>query len=126
MINFIYNNAKIIILICLFVIVTLIINNEIIKGNMFFYSGKDNGFLVRIETITIMSMLYFFMLSKNKKILNLIIGFFIGILSSIISYFLSFAISYNPTIIFHVIAFCLFSLSYFLINKLRSTKTISN
>jgi type III secretory pathway component EscS len=115
-------NSKLVILLIVFAIIIIWLNNEIVKGNMSFYHGKDNGFIVRIESICFMSLLFFLIMSNRKRIILSILGFIIGFISSVFSYFISFSIINNPGISFHVLACTLFICFYFLITK---TKTFS-
>lgn len=84
---------------------------------MRFYYGKDDGVIVRVESIIILSGLYFLVLSRQKRILNLLKGFLIGLISTIMTWFLIFMPATGFTdksdLIFHFSA-CILSILAFL------------
>jgi hypothetical protein len=84
---------------------------------MRFYYGKDDGIIVRVESIIILSGLYFLVLSRQKIILNLLKGFLIGFISTILTWFLILMLTSGFTdksdLIFHFSA-CVVSILLFL------------
>jgi drug/metabolite transporter (DMT)-like permease len=100
------------------------LNKRIAVYDMRFYSGKDNGFVVRIESICMLSTLFFFMMCKQKRILNSILGFVIGIISSVVCYFVAFIFidNSNTGLLFHILSCLYFVMVFFLIERRRNKK----
>ena len=69
------------------VVVILYIDKGISNYDMKFYQGKDNGYFKRIESVVLFSSVFFFIVPRQFRLLQLLKGFFIGIASVIISYF---------------------------------------
>jgi hypothetical protein len=86
---------------------------------MRFYQSKDNGYFVRLESICILSALFFLVMSKEKKLLNSAIGFSAGLVFSIAWYLLTINIPDDRTsaIVFHTMTCISFMFSFFLIEK---------
>lgn len=115
---------KIILFLILIVLVVLYLNNRIYSYDMRYYAGKDNGLFARFESIVVSSALFFLLLTKMNRILDLFIGFVIGIISGILGYFLTLIFS-NETvndIFYHVFGTILFMMAFFLIEKYSNSK----
>jgi len=91
---------------------------------MRFYRSKDNGYFVRLESICIMSTLFFLVMSRERKLLNAVIGLLAGLVFSIVWYMLTIYIPDDRTsaIVFHVMACVSFLVSFFLIEKINRKK----
>lgn len=76
-------------LIVVYVIVIFYIDFKI-QTDLSYHNGKDGGFFTGLEMISIMSSIYFLVLSEHNKIGFLMIGLIIGIFSYIVSYFATF------------------------------------
>lgn len=50
------------------------------------YSGKDNGLIVRFESICFLSTFYFLIMSQQKRILMALIGLLIGVIVGVLFY----------------------------------------
>jgi hypothetical protein len=92
------------------------INSGINNFDMRFYFGKDDGYVIRILSIFSFSSIFFLLVSRQQRLLQLIKGFFVGIASIVISYFLVLflldKIGLNTDLIFHIFA-CILSVSTF-------------
>lgn len=111
------------IIIIVFLFVLIFLQYKIDSYDMNYYHGKDNGFVVRIESILVFSLVFFFFMSKSKVLINTIIGFFIGILAAIFS-FLFLAICFensniNIELISHVLSYIITILMFFCIEKFQ-------
>lgn len=113
-------------------IVVAYINFEISSGNSNYYFGKDDGVIVRVESVCILSALFYpFMSSGNilRKLLQLVVGFLIGILSSLTSFIILYSFSSilsNTNVVgllIHILACIIFILTFFLKNKFQSKIT---
>jgi high-affinity Fe2+/Pb2+ permease len=85
--------------------------------DMRFYTGKDDGYLVRIESICLFSTILFYCLGRKSWLLNIIIGFVVGLIASVIAYFLiSFIYMKDTGLVFHITA-CLIFIVIFLFSE---------
>jgi hypothetical protein len=96
--------TKILLLCTIMTIVIIYIDNGINSYDMKFYQGKDNGYFKRMESIILFSALFFFIVPRQFKLLQLVKGFITGIASVIIAYFLISFVLYRSDkgLIFHV------------------------
>src|SRR5688572_24192897 len=100
------------ILFLLFIVATAItiwyLSDRINAYDLRFYHGKDNGYLTRIESICILSSIFWLLMSDYSKIKNkvmlpvagffsVILGLIVGLLSSIASYILIYIFDENST-----------------------------
>ena len=97
----------------------IFLNYKIFTFDMRFYQSKDNGYFVRLESICLMSTLFFLGMSRERRLLNSAIGFLTGLVFSIIWYFLTIYITDDRTsaIVFHVMTCVSFIFSFYLIEK---------
>jgi ABC-type multidrug transport system permease subunit len=112
---------KLIVFIIITTIVIIYVNNRIAAYDMRFYNGKDDGVLARLESVCILSILFFLFMCKQNRIINLILGFIVGLISSIVCYFAAMFIS-NDDLLFHVLSCVCFVMVFFAIEKFRSLK----
>jgi len=110
-------NIKLIVLILLTAIVVYIIDYKITAHDLDYYYGKDDGFFRRIESICLLSSLFFGVMTKRTWWIQSLIGFIVGILSSIVSYFLWYYLFDDNGLSFHIISCLLSILTFFLIQK---------
>jgi hypothetical protein len=90
-----------------------------INTDLSFHQGKDEGFFIRIESIIILSTIFYFIMAKEKRFLMLLLGFLIGLASVIISYLICLLIvdfRYSG-FIFHILSTLIYIRSFFLIEK---------
>lgn len=85
--------------------------HEIENYNMDYYHGKDNGAFVQFESILVFAILFYFFLSKQKKIINAFIGLGVGIVGGITSYLIVF-----QGVLFPIIA-CLIIITVFVLKE---------
>lgn len=115
------------ILIFLFALVTgfvvYYIDNGIRTHNLDFYSGKDGGYFLRVQSILLLSGAFFFfhkLYNKNGIILPLIHGFLgatIGLVISIIAYLIIWDDPYGT--IFHITVLVSSCLSYYVFRRIK-------
>ena len=103
---------KIVFSFCIIGLVVMLIDYNIKSHNMAFYSGKDNGFFVRIISICLLSAFFYGIMAEKNRLLLLVIGFLAGLLSSIISYGIWFFYLVDYGLSFHIIACILFVLIF--------------
>jgi len=72
------------ILFLLMIFTSLYLKSQIDAFNMDFYSGKDNGAFVQLESILIFSFVFFALISRRNKILYGFLGLIVGVVSSVI------------------------------------------
>lgn len=80
------------IILSVFIVISFIIIfflNYKIKTDITYHAGKDNGYFKRLESIIILNILFFFFMSKNKRIVFGIIGFFNAIIISFLGLILT-------------------------------------
>jgi|GEM_PF-981322 len=89
-----------------------------------FYSGKDNGYSVRLVSICVLSSIFWALMPDRGSIKYGLAGFVIGIASAFIAYFLMVSFEENATnqIIFHVLACFIFMITFYLIHKSTTIK----
>lgn len=99
-------------------IIIWFLNSRIDSNDLRFYSGKDNGYFARLESICILSAIFWTIMSDQNKIKNFFIGLLIGLLSSISSYLVMLNFEENAInqLIFHIIACLIFITTYFIMN----------
>ena len=114
----------------IFIIITIIIVlflNYKIKTDVSYHAGKDGGYFKRLESVIILSVLFYIVISKRLRILYGFIGFIISILSSFLGLLIAGIL---PMILFgdttmHLIVFGISYSSFFGIEKLIK-KTLDN
>jgi hypothetical protein len=89
-----------------------------------FYSGKDNGYFVRLASICILSSIFWALMTDYSRIKHGILGFVIGIASALIAYFSLISLEDNAMnqVIFHILACLVFMTTFFLFHKSRTIK----
>lgn len=115
------------ILFSVFIVISIIIVfflNHKIKTDISYHAGKDNGYFKRFESIVFLNILFFLFMSKNKKIIFTILGFFNAI---IISFFGLIIANYFPSPLDeggfrHFLILVLSYISFFAIEKLINNK----
>ncbi|MBB4805063.1 hypothetical protein HNP38_000335 [Chryseobacterium defluvii] len=130
------------IILSLFLVVAGIIiwylSNRICSHDLRFYYGKDNGYFIRVESICILSSIFWIIMSDYSRIKSKIMliitgvflsitGFIVGAFSSIISYLIMTGISNDnckTQVIFHILACLIFMTIFYLINRWRNKKTV--
>ena len=116
--------SKLFVMIIIIAGVIVYIDYNIRSGNPDFYAGKDNGFFKRLESIVLLSTLFFTVMSTDKRILFIITGFFGGIASAIAGYILTGLLSFDSPFgnVFHIISCLLFIGLFYALRKLMSKK----
>ena len=89
-----------------------------------FYSGKDNGYFVRLQSICILSTFFWTLMTNHSRIKYGLAGFFIGLISAFVAYFSLISLEENATsqVIFHLLACFIFMTMFFILNKIRTIK----
>ena len=87
--------------------VIVYIDYNIKSGNPDFYAGKDNGAFKRLESIVLLSTLFFTVMSTNKRVLFIITGFFGGIICALQDTYLQVL-----HLLIHLLAMCSISFHY--------------
>lgn len=116
---------KFAVLILIFTCVIVYINAKILSFDMRFYCGKDDGDFARLQSIIVMSTVFFFVMSQSYRFLNLILGFFLALFSSIVCYIASaFLPDFmgNPGVLFHILSCITFILLFFGVEKIQTRK----
>lgn len=108
------------ILIVIYIIVIFYIDFKI-QTDLSYHAGKDGGFFTGLEMISLMSSIYFLVLSKHNKIGFLMIGLIVGIFSYILSYFTIFCFLNSSDIYYYLIAMIIFILVFHFIEKRSKT-----
>jgi hypothetical protein len=100
------------------------INDGIGNYDMRFYNGKDDGYVLRLQSICVLSCLFYVLMSERKKILNAVIGLASGLAASIIAYLFIIVLIDEPFTgtVFHIFSCILFILLYFAIQRYKSVK----
>lgn len=101
------------ILFLLMMVISLYVKSQIDAYNMDYYSGKDNGAFVQLESILIFSFVFFVLISSRNKIIFGCLGLVVGVISSIICYLI-----FGTEILFPVSASLLIMLIFYLIDKI--------
>ncbi len=117
---------KILILISIISIVVYYLDNRITAHDLRFYSGKDNGFSVRFVSVSVLSSLFFFIISRKNRFKKLILGFFIGLLSNVFSYFVWFYWFDDFGLSFHILASIMFMILFFILEKRPPRRSITS
>lgn len=107
----------------LFIIISIAIIfflNYKIKTDISYHAGKDGGYSKRLESVVILSVLFYTFLSKKLQLLYGFIGFLISILSSFLGLLISGVLPatiFGDTIM-HLIVFGISYSSFFGIEKM--------
>jgi hypothetical protein len=98
--------------------------NHKIETDITYHSGKDGGYFKRLESIILLSVLFYVLVSRQKRILYGLIGFVVSIISSFAGVYISYSLHQllNGDTIMHLIAFGISYLSFFRIEKLIEKK----
>lgn len=104
------------ILVVIYIIIIFYIDFKI-RTDLSYHAGKDGGFFTGLEMISIMSSIYFLVLSKSNKIGFLMIGLVVGIFSYILSYFATFYVLNSSDVYYYLIAMIIFILIFHFIEK---------
>ncbi len=121
------NKILIIFFIILTICVVYIIDNGVRTHDLRFYSGKDTGYFIRIESIVILNTIFYVLkgFEDKKQVINCIaLGFIGGIISlfiSVLCYLFVPSDYYGLT--FHVTSLLFCYSSYFILKKLRMVLT---
>ena len=94
--------------------------NYKIKTDISYHAGKDGGYFKRLESVIVLSVLFYIVVSKRLRILYGFIGFVISILSSFLGLLIAGilpATLFGDTIM-HIIVFGISYLSFFGIERL--------
>jgi hypothetical protein len=120
-------NIKLIIFIIISIAITLFLNHKI-KTDISYHAGKDGGYFKRLESVIILSLLFYTIMCRKKRILYGIIGFIVSIISSFTGVFITGSLSepLNSDTIMHLTAFGISYLSFFGIEKLIEEKAVAN
>lgn len=101
-------------------IISIIIYLEFkINSDLSFHQGKDQGFFVRIQSICILSMIFYFIMTEKKRFKMMLLGFLLGLASIVISYLIYLLIidfRYSE-FVFHSLSALIYIGSFFLIEK---------
>lgn len=111
---------KRVILIAVLIVINIIVIfyiNFKIQTDLSYHSGKDGGFFTGLEMITIMSSIYFLVLSKKNKLIFFMVGLVIGVISYIASYFLTFYFLNSSNLYYYLMAMIIFILIFNFIEK---------
>ncbi len=100
------------ILFLLMIFTSLYLKSQIDAFNMDFYSGKDNGAFVQLESILIFSFVFFALISRRNKILYGFLGLIVGVISSVICYLI-----FGTEILFPFSASLLVIFIFYLLDK---------
>lgn len=101
-------------------VVIFYIDYRIHIADMDFYIGKDDGLTLRFETTIILSIIYFFIISKYK-IVFLLYGFIVGVISFIFCYLIIGKFTKLNEIFYQIIATILFMIVFHLLVKDKIT-----
>lgn len=107
---------------------TILFLNHKIETDISYHAGKDGGYFKRLESVIILSILFYFIISKRKRILYGFIGFVISIISSFTGMIISDSLPkpLNGDTIMHLTVFGISYLSFFGIEKLIDKKAVAN
>lgn len=103
-------------LVIIYIIIMFYIDFKI-KTDLTYHSGKDGGFFAGLAMISIMSSVYFLVMSKQNKIVFFMIGLFIGVISYLLSYFATFYFLNSSDIYYYLLAMILFISLFHIIKK---------
>ena len=121
------------IILLLFLLLTFIgvsyyIIYQVESHNMNYYWGKDNGMFAQFESIIVMSVLFYTIMTKRNRIISALVGFGFGMVSGITGYLLYF-FTYdliNDGIIFPIYSLIIFIGLFFLREKILKTDKTTN
>ena len=94
--------------------------NYKISTDIIYHTGKDGGDFKRLESIIVLSILFYVIMSKKIRILYGFIGFVISLLSTILGLFISSGLPdfFSERTILHMFIFGISYLSFFGIEKI--------
>jgi len=106
-----------------FIVISIIIVvflNYKIKTDISYHAGKDNGYFKRFESIVLLNILFFLFMSKNKKIIFTILGFFNALIISFLGLIITnyFPSPFDEGGFRHFFILVLSFISFFAIEKL--------
>jgi hypothetical protein len=90
-----------------------------INTDLSFHQGKDQGFSIRMESISILCTIFYFVMAQKKKLLMMFLGFLIGVFSIISSYLVCLLIiefRYYASV-FHILSTLIYIRSFFFVEK---------
>ena len=108
--------ASILILFMIFISTYIIL--QIKAPNLSYYSGKDNGFFVQLQSIVIFSFMFYFIIDRFNKVFFGCLGLISGIISSVIAYLISLA----NNILFPFIAILISVTIFYIVEKYAEKK----
>lgn len=105
-------------------VVALYINHRIASYDLRFYRGKDDGYLVRFESICLLGTFYFALMTDRNKIIDALIGLAFGFIAGIIGYLVAMLIIPYPFdgTGYYFISCFLFMCMFFILKKLRKNR----
>lgn len=98
------------------------IDEGIKTGNIDFYFGKDDGYVIRYLSIILLSTFFFAYIEAIaqspivRSLKNALLGFFVSIIFGFVLYFI-IPISENSGIIFHILSTFVCYMSYFVLRR---------
>lgn len=103
----------------IFVILTIIILEFKINTDLSYHYGKDDGFFIRFKSICILSTIFYVLMTKEKTLALMLLGFLIGLTSAIISYLICLLIIHFRYFgyVFDLLSSIIYIGSFFLIEK---------
>ena len=116
---FLNRKIKFLIMIVISVSIIFLLNYKI-KTDISYHSGKDGGYFKRLESVVILSVLFYVVMSKKLRILYGFMGFAIAFVATfgvlLISSFVPESLSGDT--IMHLIVFLIAYSSFFVIEKI--------
>ncbi|MEW5677225.1 hypothetical protein ABGT15_13000 [Flavobacterium enshiense] len=111
--------TKLFIFITISVLIIFFLNYKI-RTDISYHAGKDGGYFKRLESVIILSVLFYITISKKMRALYGLIGFVISILSSFLGLLISSVLPANlfGDTIMHLIVFGISYSSFFGIEKI--------
>jgi len=103
-------------------IITIAFLNYKIKTDLSYHAGKDGGYFKRLESIIVLSISFYIIVSRNVKILYGFIGFIVSILSTIVGLMISsfLQVYLLGDTILHLFIFSISYSSFFIIEKIMN------
>lgn len=80
--------------------------------------GKDGGVTRQLQAVSLLSALYYVVLTTNKRLIFFVIGLFMGILSYIVSRFISYNFTSDVGPFCSIFACAISIASFYIINSL--------
>lgn len=114
---------KFILLIILIISIIAFLEWKISTGDPNFHYGKDGGIFRTLESILLLGSIFFVVMAKTKRILFLLLGFFVSLISSIVVYLILGFSNIFENLIFHIISCLTFIILFFYFEKLITKKT---